>query len=211
MRRVGSCWPLPGGQSVLVAEAARPTVRVVKRKWDGTISAVDNAHRLTYLGDCAAWLVSAGSHRERPGSGAIELIGSDELWVAVPGEWWVLCGFDAGSSRLQDSRLASVRDTAVTTITCGRPRPTWRSQARRWRLRTRRSSTTMPARWDTPRRSCGVPGRASPRSRLGTRTATGRSTGRWRVGWPPSRLRVRARADSNDMDRRAAQVSRASR
>jgi hypothetical protein len=68
-------------------------VRVVKRKWDGTVSAVDTASPLAVAGDRSAWLVSAGSHRERPRSGAIELVGCDEFWVAVPGEWWVLCGY----------------------------------------------------------------------------------------------------------------------
>jgi hypothetical protein len=78
------------------------TVRAVKQKWDGTISAVDTAYPLTVPGDASAWLVRAGSHRERPqrsGAGAIEIVGSDELWVAVPGEWWVLCGYtDAARS-----------------------------------------------------------------------------------------------------------------
>ena len=83
---------------MLVGDAARQTVRVVKRKWDGTISAVDTAYRLTAPGDGAAWLVLAGSRRERPASGEIEVVDSDELWVAVPGEWWVLCArTDAGS------------------------------------------------------------------------------------------------------------------
>lgn len=72
---------------------------MVKRKWDGTVSAVDSAFPLVGPGDRSAWLVLAGSARERPASGAIELVGSDELWVAVPGEWWVLCGYtDAARS-----------------------------------------------------------------------------------------------------------------
>ena len=75
------------------------TVRVVKRKWDGTVSAVDTAYPLAVPGDSSAWFVLAGSRRERPGAGAIEVVGSDELWVAVPGEWWVLCGYtDAARS-----------------------------------------------------------------------------------------------------------------
>ena len=75
------------------------TVRVVKRKWDGTVSAVDTAHPLTVPGDSSAWLVRAGTRRERPGSDTIEVVGRDELWVAVRGEWWVLCGYmDAADS-----------------------------------------------------------------------------------------------------------------
>ena len=42
------------------------TVRVVKRKWDGTVSAVDTAYPLAVPGDCSAWFVLAGSRRERP-------------------------------------------------------------------------------------------------------------------------------------------------
>ena len=75
------------------------SVRVVKRKWDGTVSAVDTARSLAVPGDISAWFVLAGSRRERPGSDAVEVVGCDELWVAVPGEWWVLCGYtDAARS-----------------------------------------------------------------------------------------------------------------
>lgn len=64
-----------------------------KRKWDGTVSMVDTAQPLAVPGDISAWLVLAGSHRERPRSGALESVAGDELWIAVPGEWWVLCGY----------------------------------------------------------------------------------------------------------------------
>ena len=62
------------------------TMRVVKRKWDGSVSAVDDARPVAVSGDRWAWLVPAGSRRERPGKGAVEVVGRDELWVAVPGE-----------------------------------------------------------------------------------------------------------------------------
>jgi hypothetical protein len=75
------------------------TVRVVKRKWDGRVSAVDTAYPLAVAGYSSAWFVLAGSRRERPGKRAIEVVARDELWVAVPGEWWVLCGYtDAARS-----------------------------------------------------------------------------------------------------------------
>ena len=35
----------------------------------------------------------AGSRRERPRKGTIDVVGVDEIWVAVPGEWWILCGY----------------------------------------------------------------------------------------------------------------------
>lgn len=75
------------------------TLRVEKRKWDGSVSAVDTGESLPVPGDCCAWLVPAGRRRERPSSGATEIVACDELWLAVPGEWWVLCGYtDAARS-----------------------------------------------------------------------------------------------------------------
>ena len=38
-------------------------------------------------------MVPAGSRRERPRTGTIDLVGAAEIWVAVPGEWWILCGY----------------------------------------------------------------------------------------------------------------------
>jgi uncharacterized protein len=75
------------------------SVSVVKRKWDGSVSTHDTAHALDVPGETSAWFILAGSTRERPASGAVELVAADELWVAVPGEWWVLCGYiDAAGS-----------------------------------------------------------------------------------------------------------------
>jgi hypothetical protein len=62
--------------------------RVVKRKWDGSVSAIDTARPLAVPGEMSAWFVFAGSRRQRHGSGSTEVVGCDELWVAVPGEWW---------------------------------------------------------------------------------------------------------------------------
>ena len=81
------------------------SVRVVKRKWDGTVSAVDLAHPVSVPGDTSAWLVLAGTRRERPASGAVEVVGSDELWVAEPGEWWVLCGYVDGARSLRGYKV----------------------------------------------------------------------------------------------------------
>jgi hypothetical protein len=79
---------------------AETTVRVVKRKWDGTVSAVDTARPLAVPGQSLAWFVQAGSRRERPRKGRSEVVGRNELWVAVPGEWWVLCGHTDGAGSL---------------------------------------------------------------------------------------------------------------
>jgi hypothetical protein len=82
-----------------VPRLAMKTVQVVKRKWDGTVSAVTNGFPLAGPRHSVAWLVRAGSRKERPRTGSVELVAWDELWVAVPGEWWVLCGqLDAARS-----------------------------------------------------------------------------------------------------------------
>ena len=75
-------------------------MRVVKRKWDGSVSAVDTASPLAVPGSMSAWSVAVGSRRERPGSGAVEVVDRGELWLAVPGEWWVLCGYTDASGSL---------------------------------------------------------------------------------------------------------------
>jgi len=97
--RCFSCSVVREGQYVRVPEGVAQTVRVEKRKWDGSVSAVDIARRLHVPGESWAWFVVAGSRRERPSAGSIEVVDSDELWVAVPGEWWVLCAYaDTGHS-----------------------------------------------------------------------------------------------------------------
>jgi len=85
---------------VLVTDAAPPAaVRVVKRKWDGTVSSIDTASRLAAADGQVAWLVRAGSSRSKPRSGTVETVDGDELWLSVTGEWWVLCGYpEAGRS-----------------------------------------------------------------------------------------------------------------
>ena len=80
------------------------SVRVVKRKWDGSVSTVDTANPLVVQGVCA-WFVLAGSERERPNTGAVDVVGTDELWVAVPGEWWVLCGYTDATRSLNGFKV----------------------------------------------------------------------------------------------------------
>ena len=63
-----------------------------KRKWDGTVSSVGPARLVAAPSDAVAWYVAAGSERLLPSKDASELVPDHELWVAVPGEWWVLCG-----------------------------------------------------------------------------------------------------------------------
>ena len=70
------------------------SLRVEKRKWDGTLSALTPARLVDVSSPrpAVAWLVAAGAERRRPAKGDTEIVPHDELWVAVPGEWWVLCG-----------------------------------------------------------------------------------------------------------------------
>jgi protein associated with RNAse G/E len=75
-------------------------VRVVKRKWDGSVSAVDDASRVEVPGGSPAWVVRSGSRRERRAAGELVVVDRDELWVAVPGEWWVLCAYADASGTL---------------------------------------------------------------------------------------------------------------
>jgi hypothetical protein len=84
----------------IIGKEMATTARVVKRKWDGTVSAEVTAFVLAVPGDIAVWLVRAGSRRDHPALGTAELVHDDELWVAVPGEWWVLCGFTDAAGTL---------------------------------------------------------------------------------------------------------------
>ena len=176
---------------MLVADAAGPTMRVVKRKWDGTISAVDTAYRLTAPGDKSAWLVLAGSHRERPGSGAIEVVGDDELWVAVPGEWWVLC------ARTEAGSLGGYKVHATAPFDPPRTDEelVWVDLDLDFEVTGEDVEIEDEAQFHEHARTMGYPeevvrGAWSGISTIArcTRTAIGRSTGRWRDGCKPSRL-----------------------
>ena len=67
------------------------TLRVEKRKWDGTISAVvPHAHPITTTDQALAWYLPAGAQRLRPTHPTVERLARDELWATSRGEWWVL-------------------------------------------------------------------------------------------------------------------------
>ena len=71
-------------------------MRVEKHKWDGRVSSDGAARLVAAPRDAVAWYVAAGSERRLPSKSTSERVTSHELWVAVPGEWWVLCAQGAG-------------------------------------------------------------------------------------------------------------------
>jgi hypothetical protein len=66
--------------------------RAEKRKWDGALSSTVPARVVQAPVDAVTWYVAAGAERLHPRKGETERVDPPELWVAVPGEWWVLCG-----------------------------------------------------------------------------------------------------------------------
>ncbi len=67
------------------------TVHVEKRKWDGSLAAVEGAVLVRSAPEATVWRVPAGTERQRPRKGRVAVLEHDELWLAVVGEWWVLC------------------------------------------------------------------------------------------------------------------------
>ena len=82
-----------------------PAVRIEKRKWDGSVSAIEVGRRVDNVEGLVAWLVPAGSERQRPTAGRVEPVTSDEIWAAVPGEWWVLCGYASPSRQIEHFKV----------------------------------------------------------------------------------------------------------
>jgi protein associated with RNAse G/E len=77
------------------------TNRVEKRKWDGRLSSVGPARIVAAPGEAVAWYVVAGSQRTLPSKRSTEIVARHELWVAMPGEWWVLCGEGTASGEIE--------------------------------------------------------------------------------------------------------------
>jgi hypothetical protein len=69
----------------------KTALRVEKRKWDGSVSTVDAAELLPPIHGAVAWFVQAGAERQHPRKGTVDEVAADEVWAAIPGEWWVLC------------------------------------------------------------------------------------------------------------------------
>ena len=82
------------------------------------------------------------------------MVSGAELWVAVPGEWWVLCGYvDAGGSlkgyKVHASAPFETPRTAdeIVYVDLGLDFMVAGINPRSW---TRMSSTPTRARWPTP-------------------------------------------------------------
>jgi protein associated with RNAse G/E len=71
-------------------------VHVEKRKWDGSLAAVEVAELVRSSPEATVWRVSAGTERQQPRKGRVEVIDRDELWLSVAGAWWVLCAQVSG-------------------------------------------------------------------------------------------------------------------
>ncbi|RYU14781.1 hypothetical protein ETU37_01980 [Nocardioides iriomotensis] len=156
-----------------------------------------------------AWLVAAGTRRERPASGRTDLIGSDELWVTVPGAWWVLCAHtdSAGSLTGYLVHAAAPFDPPVNPLEI-----TWvdlaldfEVQGDELLLHDETEFHDQAAPWATPTMSCVERGRASRLSPRGSPPANGTSTAHSSSGSTPSSRESRAnpgRANDTSMSGR---------
>jgi hypothetical protein len=77
-------------------------VRIEKAKWDGTLSSVEFAQLVAHDRPGPMWLAVKGTERRDPGSGDVERLEQDELWLTIPGEPAVLCAY-AGEDGSIDS------------------------------------------------------------------------------------------------------------
>jgi hypothetical protein len=70
--------------------------RAEKRKWDGSLTSTVPARMVPAPAGAVAWYVAAGAARQHPRTGETTRVDPPELWIAVPGEWWVLCAKGEG-------------------------------------------------------------------------------------------------------------------
>jgi hypothetical protein len=89
--------------------------RAEKRKWDGTLSSTVAARLLAAPVDAVTWYVAAGAERAHPRKGETERVHPHELWVARPGEWWVLCGKGEGAGGIDSYVLHAAAPFASPT------------------------------------------------------------------------------------------------
>jgi hypothetical protein len=94
-------------------------LRVEKRKWDGTLSSVESALPLRGRSDALAWLVPRGTIREHPKREEREELDHDEVWLSVPQEWWVLCGYARSDGAIARYELHAAAPPEATSSEAG--------------------------------------------------------------------------------------------
>jgi hypothetical protein len=91
------------------------TTRAEKRKWDGTLASTVPARLVAAPVDAVTWYIAAGAERLHPRKGETERVDPPELWVAVVGEWWVLCGKGERDGEIESYVLHAAAPFAAPT------------------------------------------------------------------------------------------------
>ena len=87
-------------------------IAVEKRKWDGSVSAREEA-LLLETERCLAWRVSAGTRREHPARGVTEDVGQDELWLSPNEVPVVLCSYLTTGNTVERYELHAACETTA--------------------------------------------------------------------------------------------------
>ena len=87
-------------------------IAVEKRKWDGSVSAREEA-LLLETERCLVWRVRAGTRRERPARGVTEEVGQDELWLSLNEVPVVLCGYLTADNTVERYELHAACEPTV--------------------------------------------------------------------------------------------------
>lgn len=94
-------------------------ITVEKRKWDGSVSARWPALLVSGPPRPWIWVATAGTRRERPRRGEVEVLEREERGCALPGAWWVatvLLGPDGRVERYGVDAATPVRPLADGAI-----------------------------------------------------------------------------------------------
>jgi hypothetical protein len=77
----------------------RIEVTIEKRKWDGSVAARWTARLLETEAGRLCWLAPAGTRRDRPRRGEVEVLASPEIGATEAGAWWVVTAHADGSGQ----------------------------------------------------------------------------------------------------------------
>jgi hypothetical protein len=141
-------------------------ILVEKRKWDGSVSAREEALLHETDTRCSAWRVSSGTRRERPARGGSERVEQDELWLSLNVVPVVLCSYVTKENTLERHELHAACEAIVTE---GDHLLSWIDldldvilEDATSRFLTRRRSWNTPTRCSIPSKSCEPHGAGSP-------------------------------------------------